>query len=155
MNMYKIIQNVINTKNYELSDLLKKIDTIWVQGSITDSEKEELISLARGRANVQNSIDVLAKLEELDRVVKLLVERVTSLEGVGSDNDNVDSGEETFPKYVTGHWYYTGDKVSFDGTSYECIAPDGVVCVWSPSEYPEYWHELAENEEVIEPEPAE
>ena len=38
--------------------------------------------------------------------------------------------------------YKNGDKVMFNGNVYECIAPEGVACVWSPSEYPAYWEEL-------------
>ena len=41
--------------------------------------------------------------------------------------------------YTAGTWYYRGDKVSFEGSGYTCIAPEGVVCVWSPVEYPQYW----------------
>ena len=41
--------------------------------------------------------------------------------------------------YTPGTWYYRGDKVSFQGAVYTCTAPDGVVCVWSPAEYPVYW----------------
>lgn len=33
--MYEIVKNVINAKNYELTDMLTKIDTLWVQGSLT------------------------------------------------------------------------------------------------------------------------
>ena len=41
--------------------------------------------------------------------------------------------------YTAGKWYYRGDRVRFDQNVYTCIAPDGVVCVWSPLEYPAYW----------------
>ena len=58
-----------------------------------------------------------------------------------------DSEEEISAEYiddfVVGKTYYKGDKVLFDGKIYECIAPDGVVCVWSPSDYPTYWKRLA------------
>jgi hypothetical protein len=43
--------------------------------------------------------------------------------------------------YQPGTWYYRGDRVSLEGTSYTCVAPAGVVCVWSPAEYPTYWQE--------------
>lgn len=42
-------------------------------------------------------------------------------------------------EFVPGTWYYRGDKVKFEGCTYSCIAPSGVTCVWSPSEYPAYW----------------
>lgn len=43
--------------------------------------------------------------------------------------------------YVPGTWYYRGDKVRFADAVYTCVAPAGVVCVWSPTEYPAYWQE--------------
>ena len=41
--------------------------------------------------------------------------------------------------YVAGTWYHRGDRVLFNDEVYTCIAPVGVVCVWSPVEYPTYW----------------
>ena len=43
--------------------------------------------------------------------------------------------------YVPGTWNYRGDKVRFEDVLYTCVAPAGVVCVWSPAEYPAYWQE--------------
>lgn len=42
-------------------------------------------------------------------------------------------------EYSPGKWYYRGDRVTFNGSVYICIAPEGVACVWSPTEYPAYW----------------
>ena len=44
--MYTIIDAVINSRNYELRDILKKIDTIWLQGGITNVERNSLIEKA-------------------------------------------------------------------------------------------------------------
>lgn len=129
--MYEVIKKVIESKRFELSDILTKIDTLWVQGSITDDQKGRLVQLAREYANVQNSIDVMAKLEELDR-------RLAALEN-GNVNTPVEGEEETVEEYIVGKYYYNGDKISFDANTYICTAPEGVVCVWSPSEYPAYW----------------
>ena len=38
-------------KNYELTDMLIKIDTLWVQGSLMEQQRTELISLARQNAD--------------------------------------------------------------------------------------------------------
>lgn len=133
--MYEVIKKVIESKRYELSEMLKKIDTLWVQGCITDEQKGRLVQLAREYANVQNSIDVMAKLEEFDR-------RITALENRNSadaDTSIGDSTEETVEEYIVGKYYYNGDKVAHNGVTYICTAPEGVVCVWSPSEYPAYW----------------
>lgn len=139
--MYGIIKNVIESRNYELTDMLKKIDVIWVQGSISEAERDELIALARTNAEVQQSIDVLAKLEELDKRVKALEEAHKDNSGEADPGDE-EPGETTYPEFKVGNWYYTGDIVTFEGKTYKCIAPDKVACVWSPVDYPDYWEEL-------------
>ena len=142
--MYTIIKSVIESKNYELSDMLKKLDTLWVKGSITDAEREELIELARENASFQHSMDIIAKIEELDKRVKVLEDAKTSTDSSESDEttEPTEPTETTYPEYTAGTWYYAGDKVTFEGKVYECTAPDGVVCVWSPTEYPAYWEEV-------------
>ena len=131
--MQKIIEKVIESKNYELSDMLRKIDTLWVQGSIDDSMRKSLSDKARNNANTQNSIDIFAKLVDLERRIEALELR------------DAEIGEEETPsyeEYKAGKWYYTGNKISFEGKNYVCIAPEGATCVWNPSEYPVYWEEL-------------
>lgn len=123
--MYNIIKNVIKSRNYELSDILKKVDTLWVQGSISDEEKTELYDLARNNADFGKSVDVIKKLKEFES-------RLSALERNG----------ENLTEYVVGKWYYNGDKITFEGKNYSCIAPEGVVCTWSPAEYPAYWEEI-------------
>lgn len=66
--MYKILKTVIETKRYELMDMLGKLDTLWAQGSITDVQRLELIELARKNAApeatyapLQEQIDTLAE----------------------------------------------------------------------------------------------
>lgn len=139
--MYGVIKNVINSKRYDLADILKKLDTLWVQGTITEEQRTELVLLAQNNAKVENSVDLLKMYIELDK-------RVTALEKANApvEDDSV-SGEEdvevvTYPEFEVGKWYYAGDKISFNGSNYVCIAPDGAVCVWSPADYPAYWEEL-------------
>lgn len=131
--MQNIIEKVIESKNYELADILKKIDTLWVQGKIDDAMRKILSDKARDNANVQSSIDVFAKLVELEK-------RVESLEKANVETE--EEPTERYEEYVLGKWYYAGDKVSFEGKNYNCIAPDGATCVWNPVEYPAYWEEL-------------
>lgn len=124
--MYDVIKDVINTKRYVLADMLHKIDTLWAQGDIDDDQRTELISLAQGNADMTQEANVLTKIEELEQRVRAL------------ETGNTEPGE-AYPDYVAGKWYYNGDKITFEGGKYKCIAPDGVVCVWSPTEYPTYW----------------
>lgn len=136
--MKNVIKKVIESKNYELSDMLKKIDTLWVQGSITEDVKNELSAMARSNASMQNSIDVLSKLEEFNKRLAALEEEVKALKG----DETVTETEEAAPQFETGKWYYVGDKVSFEGNTYICTAPENVACVWSPKDYPSYWEQL-------------
>lgn len=137
--MYEVIKKVLESKKYELSDILKKIDTLWLQGDISDSQKESLITLARTNAEISNSIDVLVKLEEMN---KRLTSVEAELKALKTDSSDPETEETTVADYEAGKWYYTGDKVSFNGNTYTCTAPDGVVCVWSPADYPAYWEQI-------------
>lgn len=148
--MYEIVKNVINAKNYELTDILTKIDTLWVQGSLTEQQRTELISFARQNADpsasyapLQDQIDALA--DRLDA----LTTRVSALEQTGeTGGDNPEEPAEDWPEYVqpTGAHdaYHNGDKITYNGQHYTCIAPEGTACVWDPDTYPAYWRLVEE-----------
>ena len=131
--MFNVFKNVIENRNFELKGIIKKIDTLWAQSSITDDERAELISLAQSKANIQQSIDVMQKLEELDKRIKVVEEMLAN------NDESTDYTETTYADYEVGKWYYNGNIVKFEDVLYKCVAPDGVVCVWSPTEYPAYW----------------
>ena len=124
--MYTIVKNVISQGGYDLTSLCAKINALWVQGSINDEQKDELIASAQNGADSKDSVDLISKLEELDRRVKALEENRAE--------PSVDAEE-----FVIGKWYYAGDNCLFNGDKYTCVAPNGVVCVWSPADYPTYW----------------
>ncbi len=136
--MYEVIKNVIRSGRYELADILTKIDTLWMHGSLTDAERLELIELARANADPSHSY------APLQAQIDALADRVAALEGSVKPTDPEQPVEE-WPAYVppTG-WhdaYFTGDKMTFNGKRYTCIAPEGVAVVWSPDVYPDYWKE--------------
>ena len=129
--MKKLFENVIARGGFDLGVMLKKIDSYHVEGKLTDAEKDELYAQARAGAKTEASVDVLAKLEELEA-------RVRALEEGGSSTGGNETGD-TVAEYVPGKWYYAGDRVTFEGKRYVCSAPKGVVCVWSPGVFPAYW----------------
>ena len=131
--MYEIIKTVIESGRFELVEMLKKIDKMWLEGNIADEQREELITLAREKANPENSIELLKKIKEIDA-------RVTVLEKKG---ENTPEETDEHPEYVPGKWYYRNDKITFKDKKYICTAPSGTVCTWNPEEYPAYW-ELVE-----------
>lgn len=133
--MYQIIKNVIGRGDFDLNAVLTKLDTLWSESKLTDEQREELITLARANTKAANSVDVTAKLAELET-------RVAKLEQSSSAAPS-EAPTEEYPEYVSGKWYYTGDKVTFGSKRYNCIAPEGQVCVWSPEAYPAYWEEVS------------
>ena len=141
--MYEIITSVIDSGRYDLSDMLKKIDTIWIQGDITDTQKSELETLARDKAIPENSYAPLQEqIDNLADAVSDLSARVKILESSGSIPD---PEPEEYPEYVqpTGAHdaYNTGDKITYNGKKYVCKM-DG--CVWTPDAYPDGWEEVTE-----------
>ena len=145
--MFEIIQSVINTGSFELSDILIKIDTIWLQGSIDDDQREELIALAREKADPSASYAPLQQqVAKLADDLAALAARVSALES-GAGDEPEPAPEDEYPAYVqpTGAHdaYHNGDKVTYNGTRYICVAPEGAACVWNPDTYPVYWQEVA------------
>lgn len=143
--MYSTIKGVIQSGRYELTDILTKIDTIWLQGGITDEEKTELVSLARENAQPESSYAPLQEqIEKAFAQIAALAERVTALEQGGGEEPEP---SDEWPEYIqpTGAHdaYFSGDKVTWNGKHYICIAPSGAACVWNPDAYPAYWQEVS------------
>ena len=92
MIMYDIIRLVIETGNYSLVELLKKIDTVWIQGDLTDDQRMGLITLARENADYTSEIDLIEKVHDLEKRVKALEE-----------NDSTGDSEQ-YPEYTPGKW---------------------------------------------------
>lgn len=155
--MKTIIENVIKSGRYELSSILKKIDTFWVQGDLTDDERTELVKLAQDNAKPENSYaplqdqinDAFSKIDELKAAIE---ENACGLESLKSAVESLSGTvttpepspepepEDEWPEYVqpTGAHdaYNTGDKISFNGNHYICQMNS---CVWSPADYPAGW----------------
>lgn len=149
--MYKIIKNVIESKDYELRDMLYKINKMYIESNITEEQKTELDELARTNANAENSYaPIQEQIENINIRIDNLESRINKLEGTeGEPSEPSEPSEEEYPEYVqpTGahDCYNTGSKITFKGEKYTCLV-DG--CVWSPEEYPQGW----KKEEIVESE---
>lgn len=158
--MKTIIENVIATGNFELNDMLTKIDTLWVQGDLTDEERAECIALAQEKAKPENTYAPLQQQIDLafEKIQELRVTMEANAAGMAALKEAVEKlggtietpepepGEE-WPEYVQPQGahdaYYRGDKITFEGAHYVCTAPEGTACVWSPAAYPAYWEQQA------------
>ena len=132
--MFKIFKNVIENSDFDLRDILKKIEESYIKSDISEKEKTSLETLAREKAKPENSYASLQK--QIDE----LAERISKLEE--------NSGEEVTEEYQeykqpsgSHDAYKTGDKITFNEKKYICKLNN---CVWSPSEYPSAWEEVIE-----------
>lgn len=142
--MYNIIKNVLNAKAYELTTMLTKIKTLWIEGDISDTQKEELVELARANAKAENSYAPLQnQINALFENMKELAQEIATLKNGGAVPEEP---TEEYPEYVQptgGHdAYNTGDKITYNGKKYECLKDN---CVWNPDAYPQGW-KLVETE---------
>lgn len=80
--MYKLMKNVISSGRYELKDILKKIDIMWLHGSVNDTERIELIELAQEKANPDNS------QAATDEQIKAIFEKMNQMEKSIGENAN-------------------------------------------------------------------
>ena len=149
--MYEIIKNVINSKDYELRDMLYKINKMYIESYITEDQKLELDELARTNANAENSYAPLQ--EQIDNLYDELSQIKSQLntllenpeEGTGDEPaEPPQTTDNEYKEYVqpTGAHdaYKIGDKITYNGKKYICKLDN---CVWNPDEYPAGW-ELVE-----------
>lgn len=136
--MYKIIKDVIDSKDFKLEDILYKINKMYIEDRISEEEKSELDNLARSKAKAENSYDIQKQLDSI-------FARLEALESKDTAEDSTESAEE-YAEFVqptgTHDSYTNGDKVIYNGKKYVCIMPS---CVWSPDAYPQGWEEVIEN----------
>lgn len=147
--MYETIKNLIEKGGYELVDILKKINAVWLKSYITEEEMEELEALAREKANPINSYAPLQEqIDKLYEDMKELEARVSLLEQEQSTEQPQEPTEpvEEYPPYKqpTGAHdaYHVGDKITYNGKKYICKLDN---CVWTPDAYPAGW-EVVESE---------
>ena len=137
--MYEIIQAVISSGRYELVDILRKIDTIWVQGDLTDEQREALVEQARDNADPAASYaPPQEQIEQAFQAIQTLAARVARLEA--GETPEPGPEPEKWPAWVqpTGAHdaYSAGDQVAYNGKHYVSNI-DGNV--WSPDAYPAGW----------------
>ena len=156
--MFNIFKNVIETSDFDLRDILNKIEESYIKSSLSKEEQEELEEMARNHAKPENSyadvqkqIDDLAqKIEELQVTINAnaqgmsaIKEAVEQLGGVVTPP--AEQPTEEYPEYKqpTGAHdaYKIGDKITYNGKHYECIFDN---CVWNPDEYPAGWKKVEE-----------
>lgn len=151
--MFDEVKKYIEGGEYELADILHRIDILYVGASLTDDEREQLIEMARENANPANSLDPIeSRVEKIEVFVAELKATVeANAEGMAVVKEVLEKlGQQVvvpepepadeWPEYVQPSGahdaYKVGDQVTFSGKRYTCKM-DG--CVWDPVTYPTAW----------------
>jgi hypothetical protein len=148
--MYDVIKNVIESGRYELNDMLKKIDTIWIQGDITEEQKKELVMVAQANADpsqsnapLQEQIEEISKKQiALEKTVRALSAMVQKIKETVESGGTVVPEPEPQPQEEYPAWepyngippvkYQVGSKVSHNGKKWESMVANNV---WEPGAF--------------------
>ena len=148
--MYEIFKSVITSKSYNLEQVIKKINTRWVEDTLTEEQREELIALAQTNADPSQSNAPLQKqIEEISKKQIALEDTVEKLSAtVQKIKETVESGGTVVPDPeppVTEEYpawepyngippvpYQVGSKVTHNGKKWESMIPNNV---WEPGAF--------------------
>ena len=134
--MKTIFESVIARGDYNLTDLLNKIDSYHVMGRLTDAERDELYAKARAGALDALGYDVKAEIDALWAAVRALQGGANA----GNDETEESQAPAKFVQPTGAHDAYNlGDRVTYSGRVYESIINGNV---WSPDVYPDGWTEI-------------
>lgn len=154
--MFNIFKNVIETSDFDLRDILNKIEESYIKSSISKEEQTELEEMARQHAKPENSYaDVQKQIDDLAQKIKELQVTINAnAQGMSAIKEAVEQlggvitppaeqPTEEYPEYKqpTGahNAYKIGDKITYKEKHYECIFNG---CVWTPDDYPQGWKEV-------------
>lgn len=80
--MFNIIKDEINKNEFKLEDIIYKINKLWIENRLTESERDELKKLATDNANINNEYPELQKqIKVIGEAIENLIDRVSILEG--------------------------------------------------------------------------
>lgn len=153
--MYQIIKNVILSKDFELRDILYKINKMWIEAQISEEEKTELDELARENAVAENSYaSTNAQIENIYKEIDSIKSRLNALESTEESPEEPTEPVDEYPLYKqpsgAHDCYNTGDKITYNGKKYVCKMNG---CVWDPDAYPAGWEVVEETtDETVESE---
>lgn len=117
--MYDVIWNKIQAGDYDLTDLVYKVNVLWVEGQLTEDQRYDLL------AQAVEHLDPSTQRPETQAMLESLAQRVTSLEGRvdALEGKTLDPGD--YPEWKA--WdglstdYQPGAIVSYNGKLWQNI----------------------------------
>ena len=101
--MYNIFKTVIGTGRFDLNELVSKVDRYTIEGKITEAQRDELLTQARGYADPNYSFgsswqDEVLRLWSEGRALKAQIAELHPVEEVPVDPESPPVNE--WPDYV-------------------------------------------------------
>lgn len=141
---YEDLRAQISSGEFKLQAMLDKLTRLYIEDMLTEEEYDDLMQLARDNANpdkdIEENTDIIKQLMQhvtmSEEKLKYLEARIAKLEDPETEPEEP---VVTYEPYDPHKWYYKDMTCSFEGKNYICVAPEDVVCTWSPAGYPSYW----------------
>lgn len=150
--MYEIIKVIIQSGNFIVSDITRKIDTLWAESKLTDEERQQLSEMMIDYINPNTQAPELKELYlQLKEEVAILKEEVAELKGA-EETEPGPGLETTIPKWKP--WdgistdYQAGAVVEHNGKYYKNVL-EGMQNTWEPGSTgvdERYWKEITKEE---------
>lgn len=134
--MRDVIARQIDCANFNLADMIGRIEYYHVAGRLTNNEMEELIRRAQDKAMESLEIEPKTEILALWEAVHSLQDQVTALQGVQED-------PEQYPPFVQPSGahdaYRQGQGCTYNGKHYVSLIDNNT---WAPDVYPQGWEEV-------------
>lgn len=131
--VYAGFYELISSLQYDLEDVLHRIDVMYAAGRLTDDERTALYALARENAKAE--YDYAAEIEAIWAAIR---ELQASIGGSSEESDDWPAYQQPTGAHDA---YNVGDKITYNGKHYVCKMNG---CVWTPDAYPAGWELQAE-----------
>ena len=124
--MFETVQTIINSGDYDLSDITERIKTLYAMGELTEDEMTQLLDSAAANANQDAMLpDMSERVGALETRIAAVEERVGKLETTGVEPGEPEEPADEWPEWVRpaskDTQYRKGDQVTFDGKHYVCV----------------------------------
>lgn len=134
--VYAGFYELIGGRQYDLEDVLHRIDVMYAAGRLTDEERTALYALARENAKAE--YDYATEIEAIWAAIR---ELQASIGGSSGESDEWPAYQQPTGAHDA---YYAGDKITYNGKRYICIMPENAACTYPPDVYPAGWQEVTD-----------
>ena len=147
--LYGIIKQVIESKDYKLSEITGRIEKRCFEGRISEEERDELLAMAnqnasadKEKAAMQNQIDALFGI-----VGELALEIKALKEGAGKTPEETPEETEEYPQWQRWNGidkipYQTDSKVTHNGVKYISMVDNNIWEPGAPGVYENIWKKV-------------